>query len=216
MQINKYALRILKTLFKILPILFWVLLIFGFDAPCIAFTTLISATIHELSHIAVTVFLIGGFSFRGSVSGFRLATKRQLSYKEELLIAAAGPMANFVVFLSTLPYLPSGKYLAQLGIISLFTGISNLLPIEGYDGYRIIECIAGQLGAKETFLRILRATSFAIISTMTFISLYFIKRLDGGYWIFFLFSTILVRTIKNNNKMDFTRKREKKRDFERF
>lgn len=203
-------------LIRILPAVFWILLIFGFDIPYIALITLICAVLHELAHIAATIILTDGFKFSGAVSGFRLKPEGHLSYKKEALIAAAGPAANFAVFLSTLPHLASGGYIAQLGIISLLTGISNLLPIEGYDGYRVVECIALYFGFGEWFFKAFKAVSFILISSMTFLSLYFMKRLDGGYWIFFVFISILIKSIKNGSNILFARKREKKRDLRRF
>ena len=216
MLIDTRIRKILRIFFGVLPILFWILLIFGFDIPYVAVITLLCAAIHELAHIAATLMLKDAFSFRGAFSGLRLSAKEQLSYKDEALIAAAGPMANFALFLSTLPHLHIGGYVAQLGIISFLTGISNLLPIEGYDGYRIIECVARMLGAGELFFRTLKALSFALICALTFFALYFMNRLDGGYWIFFIFITILIKSMKNGKKMVFERKREKKRDFGRF
>ena len=99
MHNNNLSLKTLKLLFKVLPILFWMLLLFGFDIPYIAVITLISAVIHELSHITASILLAGGFRFRGAVSGFRLALKNKTSYKAEILIAAAGPLSNLAVFL---------------------------------------------------------------------------------------------------------------------
>ena len=44
--------KILKTLSEsILPIFFWVLMIFGMDVPYIAILTIIAAVIHEIGHI---------------------------------------------------------------------------------------------------------------------------------------------------------------------
>ena len=216
MHNNKYLKNILKKLIHLLPTAFWVLLIFGFDAPYIAIMTLISATIHELSHIAAIIMLNRSFHFGGVFSGLRLRSSRHLSYTDEILIASAGPAANFAVFLSTLPYLSLKGYVAQFGIISLLTGASNMLPIEGYDGYRILDCIIMRLGFKEGFSRILRGISFLLVCSMTFLALYFMKRLDGGYWIFFVFLSILIKTVKKEQNLSFVRKREKKRDFERI
>lgn len=216
MHNNNYSRRTLKLLLRILPALFWILLIFGFDIPYIAVITLITAFIHEMSHIAATIFLKGGFRFGGAVSGLRLTPRGQLSYRDEILIAAAGPLSNFAVFLSTLPYIRTGGYVAEFGIISLLTGISNLLPIEGYDGYRILDCIASKFSFADRLSAALRRLSFALICIMTFLSLYFMKRLDGGYWIFFVFISILIKTVKKNQNIPFVRKREKKRDLKRF
>lgn len=216
MHNNNSLRKTLKLFLRILPALFWILLIFGFDIPYIAVMTLITATIHELSHVAAALILKGKFYFDGAFSGLRLTPKRQLSYRDEIIVAAAGPLSNFAFFLCTVPYLSIGGYISEFGIISLLTGISNLLPIEGYDGYRILYCTASRLGFAERFTGALRKVSFALICIMTFLSLYLMKRLDGGYWIFFVFISILIKTVKKNQSIPFVRKNEKKRDFKRF
>ena len=216
MHNDKRVRRALGCALKILPIPFWVLLIFGFDIPHVAIITLLCAVFHELAHVAAALALSEEFRFFGVFSGFRLSPKRRLSYLREALIALAGPLANFAVFLSTLPYFGEKGYLFEVGIISLFTALSNLLPIEGYDGYRILSCTARELDFGQAFFTALHAVSFSLIAAFAFLSLYLMKRLDGGYWIFFVFISILIKTIKKDENILFARKREKNGDFERF
>ena len=40
-----------------LPLLFWALIMFGFDAPYIAILTIISAIIHEAGHLFAMLFI---------------------------------------------------------------------------------------------------------------------------------------------------------------
>lgn len=216
MQINKPIISTVKIILKILPTVFWVLLIFGFDLPHIAIITLISAVIHESGHIIASYAVTKKLVLKSSVSGFRLKSKKNLSYKEEILIAAAGPLWNIIAFVILLPFCKSGSYLLDLGIINLFTAISNLFPIESYDGYRIIECTALMLGCGNRAIHLLRGVSFALLSLFSIIALYFMKMLDAGYWLYFIFAAILIKTVKNDKKVFFERKPEKKRDFKRF
>ena len=210
MQNNKTIKNILKFVLKIFPIIFWILLIFGFDIPHVAVLTLVSALIHELAHILASALLCGGFRLNGAFFGFRLGTKKSMSYKAEILIAAAGPGVNLLMFMLLLPFYSVSDYILTFGVLNLLTAISNLLPVESYDGYRIIECTAGLLGAPQVFVRILQAVSFCLISIFCLVALYFMKNLDGGYWIFFIFLAILIKTVKNDKRVFFTRKNEKK------
>lgn len=210
MQHNKPIKVTLKIMLKILPILFWILLIFGFDMPHVAALTLISAVIHECGHILASAALCGTFSIKATLGGFRLGAGRAMSYTEEIAVAAAGPGINLALFLLLSPFFGFSDYLLTFGIINLLTAISNLLPIESYDGYRIIECLGGLLGASDTFTRILQSVSFFLISLFCLAGLYFMKNLDGGYWIFFIFMAILVKTVKNDKRVFFARKNEKK------
>ena len=83
--------RILKTLRlladSVLPILFWLSLIFGFDAPYIAVLTVICAIAHELGHIAaIYLFTENAARITGHSSGFRIKRDSTLSYKKEIMI----------------------------------------------------------------------------------------------------------------------------------
>ena len=46
--------KFLKLISSILPPLFWGLIIFGFEEPYLAVTSLICAMIHELGHLLLT------------------------------------------------------------------------------------------------------------------------------------------------------------------
>ena len=122
---------------SVLPIIFWVSLIFGFDTPYVAILTLICAVWHELGHCsAIAVVGNGSGHVKGHASGFRIKREARLTYAKEIVILLAGPGANVALFLATLPFGNAlGGYIKIFGALNLATGISNLLPIEGYDGY---------------------------------------------------------------------------------
>ena len=143
---RKYLLSSIKFLLKVLPVGFWLALIFAFDEPYVAFLTLIAVAVHEAGHIAALVYFSHGYRFFGVSSGFRLSAKRTLSYREEIVIAASGPLVNVALFIAVSPLilLGGGEYARVFGLINLFTAISNLILIEGYDGYRIAECLLNQ------------------------------------------------------------------------
>lgn len=212
--------KVFSFLIGILPSAFWILLIFGFDLPYIAFLTVICAVIHEIGHIVAIYRITGRYKIKSRINGFRLSAERHLSYSEEMIIALFGPLANLLVFAALIPfYKMGGEYITTFGMLNLFTALSNLIPIENYDGYRIAECLL--LSASDSPLppRILKAVSFTLIVILTFLSLYFIKSFDGGYWIFFIFIAVLTKSIKNDKNIfsrEKTRKNEFSRDFKSF
>lgn len=206
MQNNYSIKRCFQILLKLLPMLFWILLIFGFDLPYIAIMTLITAIIHELGHILATCKIIGNFKLKSAIGGLRLSTKIGISYKNEIIISASGPLANLFVFLLLLPFFKFNDYLLTFGIINLLTAFSNLLPIESYDGYRIILSFGMLFGFGDTFIGILQKLSFVLLSLLSFIALYLMKKADVGYWIFFIFIAILIKTITRDRNIFFTRK----------
>ena len=202
--------KLLKLMLQVLPCVFWILLIFGFDLPYIAVITLICALIHELGHIVALCIMCGGFNLKTVANGLRLRAAPQISYKNEIIISAAGPVANLLMFTVLFPFYSYNEYLLSFGVINFMTAISNLLPIESYDGYRIISSSALLLGLGDGWINMLKKISFILISLFSFTALYFMKKLDAGYWIFFIFVAILIKTIKNDKNVFFARKNEKK------
>ena len=181
--------EILKLLSdSILPIIFWVSLIFGFDTPYIAILTVISAILHELGHcMAIHLLGAGESELRGHSSGFRIKRSDALPYKKEIIILLSGPLVNICIFLITFPFRDAlYGYIGALGFINLITGLSNLMPFEGYDGYGAL-CEALRCIGREEMIDRLEILSFVLSILVTFLSLYLIERFGEGYWIFGLF-----------------------------
>ena len=97
-------LKFLKTLTRVLPALFWMALIFGFDSPAVSILTVLCALLHEAGHIIAAAAISPEFSLRASVMGFGLKASASLTYTKELIIAASGPLANLLLFLITIPF----------------------------------------------------------------------------------------------------------------
>ena len=191
--------RVFQLLLTFLPSVFCCLIIFGFEEPNSALATLICATIHECGHIAY-ILLSGGSlrKVRGILHGRKIKPSVMTSYKAKLLTYLSGPMANILAFIlcSALSVFV-GEIFSLPAILNLATGISNLLPIYGYDGYGIIHTIIEKNGYQRGKIILLNAVSSGITFFLCIISLYLIDRLDGGYWIYFVF---LVSAIKQFSK----------------
>ena len=201
------ALEILELLCgSVLPLIFWVALIFGFDAPYIAILTIISALTHELGHKAAIYLLSNKRSrIRPHASGFRIKRADSLSYLSEIIILLAGPCINLLLFICSLPFRNSlGGYITAFGLVNLATGISNLLPIEGYDGYGAICEIFSALGRQE-LIKHLNYFSFVVSIGITFVSLYLIERFGEGYWLFGLFFFTVISKLVSFGKYDIFR-----------
>ena len=188
---------------SILPIIFWLSLIFGFDTPYVAILTVISALLHELGH-CVAVYVLTGRrgKIRGHSTGFRLRHGERLSYKSEIAILLAGPLVNVVLFLVLLLFgnAMSG-YIRIFALVNLATGLSNLMPFEGYDGYGAI-CEALHSSGHGDFVKHLEALSFILSVGVTFIALYLIERVGEGYWLFGRFFFTVLSKLVNLGKYD--------------
>ena len=187
---TRYRITEILELFanSILPMVFWISVMFGFDTPYFAVLTVISAIIHETGHFAaISIFSKDGGKIRGHSTGFRIKESSMLSYPKEIAILLAGPCMNILIFLLTLPL---GNtlfgYVRTFGYINLATGISNLLPFEGYDGYGALATLFKAQGAMRAVKR-MELMSFVFSIAVTFISLHLIDKLGEGYWIFGLF-----------------------------
>ena len=188
---------------KALSIIFWGLIIFGFDTVSIAILTIVCALIHEIGHLAVLCVLKKNNSKipHGKIFGFRISVK-DLSYKEEMLVALGGPLINFAIAVLSFVCASVNKnmtdYLHIFGFLNIMTMISNLLPISGYDGYKTIEACA-MIFFDDPFKvkKVLSVLSFLFSSIMCFVALYFMLKLGEGYWIFAIFlSTVISEIVK--------------------
>ena len=187
---------------SILPIIFWLSLIFGFDAPYIAILTIISAVVHELGHCTAIYLTTGiGGRVKGHSSGLRIRRNEALSYRKEIIILLAGPLVNLGLFAILIPFGRAHGYIGTFAIINLATGVSNLLPFEGYDGYGAICEALRSLGRPELVKR-LESFSFVLSTGITFISLYLIERFGEGYWIFGLFFFAVLSKLVTFGKYD--------------
>ena len=205
MQNNKIPRRIMRALRLAewgLPAIFWLLLLFGFDSPPLAISTLIAAALHELGHIAYLLARGGISLFSPRANGFRLYPSRSLSYKEEMLLAAAGPASNLLsAALFAILSAFAGEYFQILALFNLMTMASNLLPIEGQDGYNILRAFFSERFAHTE--SVLKRISFTFSVLLTFLALYLIEKLNTGYWIFALFSVYVYTFIRKSQKTAF-------------
>ena len=202
MQINETFRNISKYAGTPVSIIFWLLLIFAFESPEGGFMTVTSALIHESGHFLYTLLYLKAPSPpRGVLSGLRIKKKGMLSYGEEMMLYLSGPLANLAFSLVLLPFFfVSGRFAKDFFIINTFTMLSNLLPVEGYDGYGAILAIAQKLGTEWRVRRTLRYISFGFTLVMMLVSLYLMYYMNGGYWIFAVFSISSLSFIKKSLK----------------
>ena len=214
-SLMKFHLKVvIKFLLKISLFLFWMFLLFAFDQMYLAILTAICAILHEIGHILCACLVKKEIGFSSAANGFRIKSKKNLSYVDEIIIGLGGPITNIVLFLF-LRFFGKNPYLHEFAILNLFTAISNLIPIEGYDGYRIINCTLKLSGSFNSELY-LSHISFGISVSLCFIALFFILKIDYGYWIYFIFLFSLFKKIQSTQRLLFARKREISRDFKRF
>ena len=73
---------------KLLPALFWIVLLLAFDSPWAAMLTLLCAALHEIGHILAALLITdGNISMpKAVIYGLRIDTGGIMSYKQELFM----------------------------------------------------------------------------------------------------------------------------------
>ena len=194
-------LKFLKLLSdRALPLLFWLLLMLAFDSASMTVLTVTAAITHELGHILVMSLITRNTPAlpRAVISGFRISPGRILSYKEEAILAFGGPALNLLVFIVLIPFFKS-DYIFMFAVLNLLTAISNMIPINGYDGYRILRAVLYRFNTPNLCERILSASSLLFSAFAVFSSLFFILKIGEGYWVFAVFFAILIKDILKMN-----------------
>ena len=128
--------------------LFLLTLALLFDSTGTVRTGLCCAALHECGHIGAYAFLWHRLPLLElSPFGICLRLRGQpMTARQELLLAAAGPLANLLVCAAVLLFMRGAGYSYGgywFACCNLLVGGSNLLPLPGLDGWRIAGTLHG-------------------------------------------------------------------------
>ncbi len=153
---------------------------------------LLAAALHELGHVAAAAALgIELRSLRLDVLGARLHTTGRLhSYAAETVLCAAGPLANFLTFALSLPFAKTVPFALSLCTASLSLGFLNLIPIEGFDGGRMLSALLMRLLPPAPAEALAKSVCFASVFFLWLISVWLLLR-TGTSLSAFVFSCCL-------------------------
>ena len=165
-----------------------------------AAAVLMAILLHELGHlIAAWACRVRIEALSLDVLGARLCTAGLLSYGQEWLVAAGGPVASGLAAALALPLWASRGYPAE-GMLCLFVGASavlgglNLLPVGTLDGGRMLYCALASLAGERFASAILRVTGGACVLALWLFSVYALLRV-GEMVAPFAFSLVLLARI---------------------
>lgn len=155
--------------------------------------TLTAIVIHEVGHLAAAHLLhMKPSGAAADTVGVRLIFNGPPpSYGKEMLLSAAGPLANLVSLALSLAL--GSKIHAFFPSVSLALALLNLLPIEGFDGGRITHCLLSLLLPPHKADRILDLLSFLFLFTLWCISVYLMMRVGNQLSLFFFSTAIFFR-----------------------
>lgn len=127
-------------------LLFAAAVLLGLDGSGLLRLGLLCAALHEAGHIAAYRLLLRRWpAVTVSPGGLRIPLRGVwLSARQELCLAAAGPLANLLLCLAAHGWMAwrgaayAGYWFAA---VNLLVGGANLLPLPGLDGARILRCV---------------------------------------------------------------------------
>lgn len=164
--------RLLSLLW--LPV--WLCVIFFSNPTGYAMLLLSAILLHEGGHLLAFLLLREPLPrLGGRMEGLLLTPRAPLSYGREILVCAAGPLCNLLYCLCLVPALRTGHAHAATFCafcLHLLTAFSNLLPIHGFDGARILEASLSLLPRVRAPGRIADLVSLGCAALLYFAALY--------------------------------------------
>lgn len=172
--------------------LLWLLVI---DKSGIAAMSLLAAALHEVGHLLAAHFLkIPIRAMRFDLLGARIDVKgRILSYGEEWLLCMSGPLCSLLFSLIGSFFWSHTKLAIAFSCASLLLGLLNLLPIQTFDGGRMLECALLSFTTPKKTGAILRGCTFLFLWLLWAFSAYLMIKIADGISLFFFTLTLLAR-----------------------
>ena len=158
------------------------LLLVILDREGIGSAALLAALVHECGHLlAVRLLSLSRCEMRLDFLGARLRTEgRLLSYGEEWLLAAAGPLFSLSASAVAGLFLSHSYFLYVFAASSLLLGLFNLLPVRTLDGGRMLELLLERCFGTRVAVATLAVTSFASLFLLWALAVYLLLRVGDG------------------------------------
>ena len=165
------------------------------DKSGIAAMSLLAAALHEVGHLIAARFLkIPIRAMRLDLLGARIDVKgRILSYGEEWLLCMAGPLSSLAFSLVGSLFWSHSKLAVAFSCASLLLGLLNLLPIQTFDGGRMLECALLSFTTPQKVGSILRGCTFIFLWLLWAFSAYLMIKIADGISLFFFTLNLLSR-----------------------
>ena len=182
--------------FLIQPLaLIYLLFMLFCDKSGLAAMSLLAAALHEIGHlVAARVMHIPIGAMRFDLLGARIDVKgRILSYGEEWLLCMAGPLTSLVFSLIGSLFWSHTRLAIAFSCASLLLGALNLLPIQTFDGGRMLECALLSFTTPQKTGAILRGCTFLFLWILWVFSAYLMIKIADGISLFFFTLTLLAR-----------------------
>ena len=156
------------------------------DRTGISLLTVAAALLHEGGHLLAARLLgIRAERMRLGFLGMRLDMGADLlSYGQEWLLCAAGPLVSLVGAAMAAPLWGLWESARFFSCASLVLGLLNLLPIRTFDGGRMLECFLSSTLGMRASQRVMTACSFLFLFLLWATAVYFLLRVGDGLSLF--------------------------------
>lgn len=169
------------------------------DRSGIGFATAVAVGVHECGHFLAAKWMhIPLRSIKFDLLGARINVgDRLLSYSDEWLLAAMGPIFSLVGAIIAAPFWGCSTFAIAFSSASLILGMLNLLPINTFDGGRMAEIFLSRtVGILWTY-RIMNAITFFTLFLLWILSVYFLLRAGGGLSLFCFSVSLFARFLES-------------------
>ena len=156
------------------------------DRSGLCAAALLAATVHEWGHLlAARLMRIPFSAFRLELTGARLeVVGRVLTYREEWLLCAAGPIFSLLFSASLAPLWQHHSFLVSVSTVSFLLGMLNLLPIKGFDGGRMLSVVLMNLLGERACCAVLRCCSLVCLLFIWELAVYCLLKIGDGLSLF--------------------------------
>ncbi len=156
------------------------------DRSLLCLSAFLAASFHELGHLcAAKALRIPIRSLRLDLLGARMdAAGRMLSYGEEWLLCAAGPIFSFVLSACLSVFWEVSRFSQLLSCASFVLGLLNLLPIRSFDGGRMLASALSASFGETVSDYVLKLCSFLCLFLLWAVSVYFLLTVGDGLSLF--------------------------------
>lgn len=178
-----------------------ILIMIAFEPPGVSLPSLTAAVIHECGHLfAARLLKIELRSLDIGPLGATIRTRGSLiSYGREWLLCAAGPAANlasgaaaYMIFHGSERFTPGGTAFGFCSV-SLMLALLNLLPVEGFDGGRMLYAAVVSLAGPRAARGLLSFCSVISLCGLWMLSVYLLLRWGASLSLFIFSASVFCR-----------------------
>ncbi len=164
------------------------------DRSGVCLLTVAAAILHECGHLLAAWRLhIPLHQLRLDFLGARMEVRgRMLSYGEEWLLSAAGPLTSLLSAAAAALFWRF-EWARVFSCASIVLGLLNLLPIRTFDGGRMLECLLNHFLGTVLARPVMRLTSFLFLFLLWACAVYFLLRVGDGLSLFCFSIGLLLR-----------------------